>query len=371
MDIWLLLLRLTLGLTLAAHGTQKLFGWFGGPGLDATGQFFEMIGFIPGRRHAVRAGLAETGGGLLLALGLITPVAAALLFSVMLVAAVTVHIKKGFFAQNGGYEYNLVLGIAALTLAFTGPGSLSLDVQRAADGQPSRQLALPQVRDGHSPAQLHLESDVMPNLAYRANALASLPPRQRGVVLFIALIVMVVMSLAALGLLRTVDTTTAVLNNLALRQAAILPANYAVEDAAVGLFADAGGPRIADIRVDNLNQNYYASHSQAAGWDDQYGVPKPLQTKAGAQALKRFFNDAENNRITYITERMCTPTAPVIPADNSAAGSWCDMMQPKQSPGTTVNQGTPLTLPQQVFYRVTVRVDGPQNTVSFLQAMLR
>ena len=127
MDIGLLLLRLTLGLTLAAHGTQKLFGWFGGPGLDATGQFFEMIGFIPGRRCAVRAGLAETGGGLLLALGLLTPVAAALPFSVMLVAAVTVHIKKGFFAQNGGYEYTLVLGIAALTLAFTGPGSLSLD----------------------------------------------------------------------------------------------------------------------------------------------------------------------------------------------------------------------------------------------------
>ena len=127
MDIGLLLLRLTVGLTLAAHGTQKLFGWFGGPGLDATGQFFEMIGFRPGRRHALMAGLAETGGGLLLALGLLTPVAAALVFSVMLVAAVTVHIKKGFFAQKGGYEYTLVLGIAALTVAFTGPGSLSLD----------------------------------------------------------------------------------------------------------------------------------------------------------------------------------------------------------------------------------------------------
>lgn len=127
MDIGLLLLRLAVGLTLAAHGAQKLFGWFGGPGLDATGQFFEMIGFRPGRRHALMAGLAETGGGLLLALGLLTPVAAALVFSVMLVAAVTVHIKKGFFAQNGGYEYTLVLGIAALTVAFTGPGLLSLD----------------------------------------------------------------------------------------------------------------------------------------------------------------------------------------------------------------------------------------------------
>jgi putative oxidoreductase len=127
MDIGLLLLRLTVGLIFAAHGTQKLFGWFGGPGLDATGQFFAMIGFPPGQRHALMAGLAETGGGLLLALGLFTPLAAALLFSVMFVAAVTVHIQKGFFAQNGGYEYTFALGVAALAVAFTGPGSLSLD----------------------------------------------------------------------------------------------------------------------------------------------------------------------------------------------------------------------------------------------------
>jgi len=127
MNIGLLLLRLTVGLTLAAHGTQKLFGWFGGPGLDATGQFFAALGFPSGRRDALMAGLAETGGGLLLAFGLLTPVATAVVFGVMLVAAVTVHIKKGFFAQNGGYEYTLVLGVAALTVAFTGPGSLSLD----------------------------------------------------------------------------------------------------------------------------------------------------------------------------------------------------------------------------------------------------
>jgi len=127
MDIGLLLLRLGVGLTLAAHGTQKLFGWFGGPGLDATGQFFAMIGFPPGRRHALMAGLAETVGGLLLALGLLTPIAAALVFSVMLVATVAVHLQKGFFAQNGGYEYTLLLGIGALAVAFTGPGALSLD----------------------------------------------------------------------------------------------------------------------------------------------------------------------------------------------------------------------------------------------------
>ena len=126
MEIGLLLLRLTAGLTLAAHGAQKLFGWFGGPGLEATGQLFETLGFLPGRRQALMAGLAETGGGVLLALGLITPIGAAVICSVMLVAS-TMHIRKGFFAQNGGYEYTLVLGVAALSFAFTGPGYLSLD----------------------------------------------------------------------------------------------------------------------------------------------------------------------------------------------------------------------------------------------------
>jgi putative oxidoreductase len=127
MEIGLLILRLTVGLTLAAHGAQKLFGWFGGPGLDGTGQGMAMLGFHPGRRHALMAGLVETGGGLLLALGLLTPVAAAAVFSVMLVAAVSAHVKQGFFITSGGYEYTLVLGIAGLTVAFTGPGSLSLD----------------------------------------------------------------------------------------------------------------------------------------------------------------------------------------------------------------------------------------------------
>lgn len=209
----------------------------------------------------------------------------------------------------------------------------------------------------------------MPANPFRRSVAPLLLPRQRGVVLFIALIVMVVMSLAAVGLIRSIDTSTQVLGNLALRQAAILPANYAVEDAGVGLFSDMGGPRIPDVQVDTPAQNYYATHNQ--GWDDQYGVPQPLQTKLAAQNLTRFFTDAGNNRITYITERMCNPLAPNPAPGNAASGAWCDMGQPKQSPGTTVNQGTPLILPQQVFYRVTVRVDGPQNTVSFLQAMLR
>jgi putative oxidoreductase len=127
MSIGLLILRLVVGLTLAAHGTQKLFGWFGGYGLTGTGGFLEQLGFVPGRRHALLAGLAETGAGLLLALGLATPVAAAVALSVMVVAGVSAHAPKGFFAHNGGYEYTLILGIAALSLAFTGPGGLSLD----------------------------------------------------------------------------------------------------------------------------------------------------------------------------------------------------------------------------------------------------
>ena len=127
MAIGMLLLRATVGLTLAAHGAQKLFGWFGGPGLDAIGQGMEALGFRPGRRHARMAGLAELGGGLLLALGLATPLGAALSASVMLVAAMTAHVKNGFFLASGGYEYTLVLGVAALSLAFTGPGTASID----------------------------------------------------------------------------------------------------------------------------------------------------------------------------------------------------------------------------------------------------
>jgi len=95
--------------------------------LTGTGGFLEQLGFVPGRRHALFAGLAETGAGLLLAVGLLTPVAAAVALSVMVVAGVSAHVKKGFFAHNGGYEYTLILGIAALSIAFTGPGSLSLD----------------------------------------------------------------------------------------------------------------------------------------------------------------------------------------------------------------------------------------------------
>jgi putative oxidoreductase len=127
MNIGFLLLRLAAGLTMAAHGSQKLFGWFGGYGLNGTAGFMEQLGFVPGRRQAAAAGLTELGGGLLLALGFLTPLAGAMVGAVMLVAAVSVHVKNGFFMTAGGFEYNLVLGTAALSLAFTGPGAISLD----------------------------------------------------------------------------------------------------------------------------------------------------------------------------------------------------------------------------------------------------
>lgn len=127
MSIGILILRLVVGLTLAAHGAQKLFGWFGGPGVTKTAAGFEKLGFVPGRRKAFMAGLTEIGSGLLLALGLATPAAAALVFAVMVVAGVSAHLKQGFFLQNHGYEYTLILGLAGLSVAFTGAGSLSLD----------------------------------------------------------------------------------------------------------------------------------------------------------------------------------------------------------------------------------------------------
>jgi putative oxidoreductase len=127
MAIGLLILRTVVGLTLAAHGAQKLFGWFGGYGLAGTGAFFEKLGFIPGTRSALLAGLAETFGGLLIAIGLGVPFAAGVIFAVMGVAIVTVHLHNGFFVTKQGYEYNVVLATAAIALAFTGAGDLSVD----------------------------------------------------------------------------------------------------------------------------------------------------------------------------------------------------------------------------------------------------
>jgi putative oxidoreductase len=127
MDIALLLIRLAVGVTVAAHGAQKLFGWFAGHGLRGTAGFLESLGFRPGKPYAWLLGGTEFGAGLALAAGFLTPLAAAGVAGVMLAAIAVVHWDKGFFSMDGGYEFPLVLAIGACAMAFSGPGSWSVD----------------------------------------------------------------------------------------------------------------------------------------------------------------------------------------------------------------------------------------------------
>jgi len=127
MKLGLTALRATVGAVFFAHGAQKLFGWFGGPGLDGAAKGFDALGLRPGRRNALIAGASEVGGGTLLATGFLTPLAAAAMIGVQNEAIRTVHWEKGFFVTEGGYEFNLTLIAAVLALAETGPGQWSLD----------------------------------------------------------------------------------------------------------------------------------------------------------------------------------------------------------------------------------------------------
>ena len=127
MDAGLLLGRVVLGLLMAAHGAQKLFGWFGGYGLAGTGGFFESLGFRPGRLFAAAAGGTELVAGLLVALGLLGPLGPALIVSVMVVAMATVHWQHGVFASNNGIELPLLYSVGAAALALTGFGAYSFD----------------------------------------------------------------------------------------------------------------------------------------------------------------------------------------------------------------------------------------------------
>jgi len=123
----LLVVRLVVGLLMAAHGSQKLLGWFGGYGIAGTGTYFESIGFRPGRVFATVAAATEVVSGLLVALGLLGPVGPALMLSVMIVAVVTVHWKNGLFAASNGIELALFYGTVAAGLALIGFGRYSLD----------------------------------------------------------------------------------------------------------------------------------------------------------------------------------------------------------------------------------------------------
>ncbi len=128
-----LALRIPVGIIFAAHGAQKLFGWFGGYGLEGTGQFFGSIGLNPGYLMALLAGAAEFFGGLALVVGLLVRPAAAALAFAMLIAIFAVHVGNGFFLDKGGYEYALALFAASLSLLFSGAGRLSID--RAITGE--------------------------------------------------------------------------------------------------------------------------------------------------------------------------------------------------------------------------------------------
>ena len=125
-DLALFALRLVVGVLFIGHGAQKLFGWFGGYGLKGTAGWLESIGVKPGHLFAVVAGLSEALGGLLLVIGFALPVAAVLLGSAMVVAIVKVTGANGLWITSNGFEYNLVLLVVVVTLAFTGAGRIAL-----------------------------------------------------------------------------------------------------------------------------------------------------------------------------------------------------------------------------------------------------
>jgi putative oxidoreductase len=127
MNLALFVLRIVVGGLFVGHGAQKLFGSFGGHGLTGTAGFFEGIGLRPGHVHARAAGTLEFGGGILLALGLLTPFGSLAVVAVMTAAVIAVHGPKGVWVTDGGFEYNLVLAAAAFALACLGPGSWSAD----------------------------------------------------------------------------------------------------------------------------------------------------------------------------------------------------------------------------------------------------
>lgn len=127
MRIGIAVLRTIVGGLLVGHGLQKLAGWFGGRGLQATSETFESMGLRPGKPHALAAGVSETAGGAMLAAGLLTPVGASMVTGSMAVAVRKVHAKNGVWVTDGGFEYNLVLAAAAFAIAAEGPGAMSLD----------------------------------------------------------------------------------------------------------------------------------------------------------------------------------------------------------------------------------------------------
>jgi Tfp pilus assembly protein PilX len=186
--------------------------------------------------------------------------------------------------------------------------------------------------------------------------------RERGIVLFVALIAMVVMSFAGVALVRSVDTSTSVARNLVFRQASIPSVNSAIEVSMDALFKN---KVIADPTNDMPAQNYYASLQAGEG---KNAVPAVLQGQypppAYPGAFQKLPADNAGNTSLYVIERVCNAAGPPTLAN-------CDLLAPKQALGkTSMKLSGPQILPLP-FYRVTVRVDGPANTTTFAQAMIR
>ena len=143
-----LAVRIPVGIIFVAHGAQKLFGWFGGYGLEGTGQWMDSIGLHPGTLLALLAGGAEFLGGLALLLGLLVRPASAVLAFTMLVAIFSVHIGKGLFMSNGGYEYALALLAVTAALFISGAGRFSLDSLLASNAGVANKSSRPFHRTG-------------------------------------------------------------------------------------------------------------------------------------------------------------------------------------------------------------------------------
>lgn len=199
------------------------------------------------------------------------------------------------------------------------------------------------------------------------------PPGQRGIVLFIALIAMVVLTLAGVALVRSVDTSQGVAGNLAFRQASIAPVNQAIESAIDALFKS---KTINTIANDSAH-NYYA-FLQAG--EKANGVPAVLSgdystmstAYTGASLPSPFVDGLTKYEVRYVIERVCIPTVMDAPNSGAATTQYCDLLPPKVSPAGTDNEVKRIPLPPIPHYRVTVRVDLPNtNTVTYAQAFLR
>lgn len=188
--------------------------------------------------------------------------------------------------------------------------------------------------------------------------------RQSGVVVFVSLIAMVILSLAAVGLMRSVQTNTIVVGNIAFRQAAQAMASAAVEKAIHDMFPPTA--TIGSLLNHDIPRSYYASVQPG---QNLVGIPAALQGDMSGYvgATIQETTDAQAFRARYVIERMCDDTRLGLVAAERA----CEMIPPKQSLGKESNLKIPIILPKVPFYRMTVRVDGPGNTVAYAQAMLR